>query len=125
KKILKREIRMQPPNNVKLSNRLGVAGSGRREGFFKRHGVSARSILLAPKSTQPASRHANIRRIDMPIDVEVSLVPMHPLTDPVGQPPHGQNVARPIKRKRIALVQASARKDFIFDRKQARVVGLE
>jgi hypothetical protein len=50
---------------------------------------------------------------------------MHPLADPVSQPTHGQDVARPIKNKRIALVQAFARKDFIFDRKQARVVSLE
>ena len=61
----------------------------------------------------------------MPINVEVSLVPMHPLANPVSQPTHGQDVARPIKNKRIALVQAFARKDPIFDRKQSRIVGLE
>ena len=61
----------------------------------------------------------------MPVDVEVSLVPMHPFTNPVGQPPHGKDVAGPIKHKRIALVQAFAREDFVFDRKQARIVGLK
>ena len=61
----------------------------------------------------------------MPIDVEVSLVPMHPLPNPVSQPTHRQNVARPIKRKRVALVQALAGEDLILDREQARVVGLE
>lgn len=61
----------------------------------------------------------------MPIDVEVSLVPMHPFPNPVGQPTHGQDVARPVKRKRIAFVQAFTREDFIFNRKQARIVGLE
>ena len=52
----------------------------------------------------------------MPVDVEISLVAMHPLANPVGQPPHGKNVARPVKDERIALVQAFARKDFILDR---------
>jgi hypothetical protein len=50
---------------------------------------------------------------------------MHPLAHPVGQPSHGKNVARPIKRKRIALVQAFTCEDFVFDRDEARVVGLE
>ena len=61
----------------------------------------------------------------MPVDVEVSLVAMHPLTNPVRQPTHGQDVARPIESKRIGLVQAFSRKDFIFDRKQAGIVGLK
>jgi hypothetical protein len=61
----------------------------------------------------------------MAINVEVSFVAMHPLTNPVGQPPHGQDVARPIKHKRIALVQAFPREDFILDRDEARIVGLE
>jgi hypothetical protein len=61
----------------------------------------------------------------MAINVEVSLVAMHPFANPVSQPTHGQDVARPIKDKRIALVQAPARKNFIFDRKEARIVSLE
>src|SRR5208283_689562 len=93
KKIFKRQIGMQPANNMKLSDRFGVTRSSRLKGFFERHSISARSVFLAPKSAQPASRHANIRRIDMTIDVEVSLVAMHPLPHPVGQPAHSQNVA--------------------------------
>jgi hypothetical protein len=38
---------------------------------------------------------------------------------------HAQHVAGPIKHKRIGLFQAFAGEDFIFDREQARVVGLE
>src|SRR5271156_4851093 len=116
---------MQPSNNMNLRAGPAVAGSRCLERFSKRHSVRARSILLAPKSAQPASRHANIRRIDMAIDVEVSLVTMHPLPNPVSQPTHRQNVARPIKRTRVALVQALAGKDLILDREQARVIGLE
>ena len=50
---------------------------------------------------------------------------MHPLPNPVGQPTHGQDVASAVKGKRIRLAQALAGKDFVFDRVQARVVGLE
>ena len=95
-KILKRQIRMQSADNVELGNRFGVAGSGRLESFFQRHGVGAGSIFLASKSAQAASGHANIRRIDMAVDVEVRLVAMHPLANPVGQPADGQDVARAI-----------------------------
>src|SRR5450631_1150381 len=116
---------MQAANNVKLSYCLGVTGSSRLEGFFERHGVSARRVFLAPKGAQTARRHANIRRIDMAIDVEVRLVAMHPLPNPVGQPTHREDIAGAVKRKRIGLVQTLASEDFVFDREQARVVGLE
>src|SRR5258708_23006712 len=69
KKILEGQIWMQSANNVELGDRLGVTGSGRLEGFFKRHSVSARRIFLAPKSAQPTSCHADIRRIDMAVSV--------------------------------------------------------
>jgi hypothetical protein len=50
---------------------------------------------------------------------------MLPLTNPVRQLAYGEDVAGSIKEERIGLVQAFTREDFIFDRKQARVVGLE
>src|SRR5437660_2325120 len=116
---------MQPPDYVKLRDRFAVTGGGRRESFFKRHSVSARSVFLAPKSAQAPSSHANIRRIDVAVDVEVCLVAMHPLTDPVGQPTDGQDVTGPVEGKRIGLLQAFTREDFIFDRDEARIVSLE
>ena len=61
----------------------------------------------------------------MTIDVEIRLVAMHPLANPVRQPTHSKNVARPVKRKCISLVQALAGENFILDRQQARIVGLE
>src|ERR1700686_2108285 len=125
KKILERQIRMQPANNMKLRNRFAISRRRSLKSLVQRHGVSARRVLLTPKSAQPASRHANIRRINMPVDVEVSLVPMHPLANPISQPTHGKNIARPVKHKRISLVQALASKNLIFNREQPRVVSLE
>ena len=61
----------------------------------------------------------------MPIDIEVSGVAVHPLTNPVREPTHSQDVARPVEDKRVGLVQAFARKDFIFDRDEAGVVCLK
>src|SRR5260221_14020184 len=94
---------MQAAHNVELGDRLGVSRSRRLEGLFKRHGVSARSILLAPKRAQPARCYTDVRGINMAIDIEVRRVAMHPLAYPVGQPAHGQDVARSIKSQRISV----------------------
>ena len=61
----------------------------------------------------------------MAVYVEVSLIAMHPLADPVSQPTHGEDVSRSVKSKRIGLVQAFTRENFIFDRDEARIVGLK
>src|SRR5207302_6490120 len=77
--ILKWQVGMQPADNVKLRNRLRVPRGRGFKRFFQRHGVSARRIFLPPKSAEPASGHANIRWVDMAVDVKVCLVPVHPL----------------------------------------------
>ena len=59
----------------------------------------------------------------MAVDVKVCLVAMHPFTNPIGEPTHGQDVPSPIEHKRIGLVQALTREDFIFDRDEARIVN--
>jgi hypothetical protein len=50
---------------------------------------------------------------------------MHPLANPVGQPSHRENIARSVERERIRLCQAFTSQNFIFDRDEARIVGLE
>ena len=43
----------------------------------------------------------------------------------VGEPPHGENVARAIQRQRVAGVKTLLGDDFLGDRLQPRVVGLK
>src|SRR4029077_7286725 len=73
-KILKREIRMQSPDNMEFRDGFGITGGSGLERLFQRHGVRARRVLLAPKRTKAAGRHANIGGIQMAVDVEVRLV---------------------------------------------------
>lgn len=61
----------------------------------------------------------------MPVDVEVSHVPMHPLPHPIRQPPHGKNVAGRVKRERVSVVQAVAGEDFVLDGMKTIVVSLK
>ena len=99
--VLEWQVGMQPANDVELGDRLGVAGTSRVPDFLQRHGVGAGTIFLAAEGAQAASRDADIRVIDVAIDVEIRDVAMHALTDMVRQPANRQNVARSIERKRI------------------------
>ena len=81
--------------------------------------------LLPPKRAQPATRHAHIRRIDVPVHVEVGDVPVHPLAHRVRHPPNGQDVAAAIQRDAIVEAQPLARLHLGRNRAQRRVAGLE
>ena len=84
---------MQPANDVKLGNRFGIAGSRSLKRLFERHCVSARRIFFAPESTETTRCYAHVCRIDMTVDVEVSLIAMHPFADVIGHPAYSQDVA--------------------------------
>jgi hypothetical protein len=114
-KILKRQVGMQSADDVELRHRFAVSGSGGLVGLLQRHRVGARRILLSPKSAETAGRHADIRWIDMPIDIEVRLVPMQALADVIREPSHGKNVASPVKNKRVVTGQAFACQNFLGD----------
>ena len=107
-KILKRQVGMQSADDVKLRDRLGVAGSGRLERLVERHGVSAGRIFLAAEGAQAARGHANVGRIDVAIDVEIRLVAMHALADRVGHPAHGENVAGAVQGEGVVGVKTFA-----------------
>ena len=100
KKILKRQIGMQPADDVKLGDRFAVARCGGFEYFFECHGVGTRSIRFSTESAEAAGGHAHVRGIDVSVDVEVGLIAMHAFAHVIGKPTHGKNVAALIKRER-------------------------
>src|SRR5690348_11597078 len=124
-KVLEWQVRMQPADDVKFSNRFGISRSCSLEGLLQRHRIGTRRIFLASESAQAARCYADIRRIDMAVDVEIRLVAMHPLTHEIGHPAHGEDIARPVKRKRISGIKTHARENFFMDRLQPRIVRLK
>ena len=116
---------MQPAHDVKLGHRLRIAGSRGLKRFLECHGVGAGCIFFAPKCTQPACCHAYIRRINVAVDVEVSLIAVHPLPNVVCHPTNGQDVARAVKHQRIIGAQAIPSKNLLVDRLELQVVGLK
>src|SRR5487761_620370 len=68
----KRQIGMQAAHDVKFRRAFGDALPGALPDFLERVGVRARGIVVAPKSAEFAMRAADIRRIDVPVDVVVA-----------------------------------------------------
>ena len=116
---------MQAADNVKFRDRFGVTGSGGLKSLVESHGVSARCIFLAPEGAEAAGCDANIRRIDVAIDVEISFIAVHAFAHGVGQPAHGENVAGPVEGESVVGIEALAGKNFLVNRRQARVIRLE
>ncbi len=92
--VFKRQIRMQPAHDVKFRRAFAHALRRARPNFIQRVRVSPRRIRRPPKRAQPAMRHANIRGIDVPVDVEVANVPVPLLAHVVRQPAHGKQIVR-------------------------------
>src|SRR5207253_11110905 len=74
---------------------------------------------------QPAFCHAYIRRINVAVDVEVSLIAVHPLPNVVCHPTNGEDVARAVESERIVGTQPLASKNLFVDRLEPRVVSLK
>ena len=95
---MKRQIGMEAADNVEFRYRLAVSGSGSFECFIQGHGIGAGGIFLAPECAQTARRNANIRRIDVAIYVEISLVPVDSFANVIGEPADRKNIACTIER---------------------------
>ncbi len=123
--VLERQIGMQASDNVELGHGFGVAGSGGLPDLLQRHGVGAGPVFLAAKGAEAAGGYADIRGIDVPVDVEVSHVPMHALAHMIRQPANGQDVGRTVKGQCVIAVEALSGQDFVGNGAEARVVRLE
>ncbi len=108
---------MQAAHDVELGDRLGVSGCRGLKSLFQRHRVGAGCVLLSSKSAQAACRHANIRGIDMAVDVEIRLVAMQALAHRVCHPTHGENIAGPVQSKRVVGVETLTGKNFLVNRR--------
>ena len=89
---LERKIGVQAADDVKLGNRLRVAGSRGFPGLVEGHGVTGGVALFAAKGAELAGGDADVGGVDVAIDVEVGEVAVHPLADVVGQPADCQNI---------------------------------
>ena len=116
---------MQSADNVELSHRLRQPRTRRLPRLFQRHRVRSGLALLPPERAQPATRHADIRRIDVPVHVEVGDVAMHPLAHCVRHPADGQNIAAAVERHAVVEAQPLARLHLRRNRPQRSIIRLK
>jgi hypothetical protein len=123
--VFKRQIGMQSSDDVELGDRLAEPGARRLPCLFQRHGVGAGRALFAPKGAEPATGHAYIGGVDVPVHVEVGDVSMPALAHDVGHPTDGQDVWSAIERDAVVEAEPLARRNFGRNRQQQWVSGLE
>src|SRR6185437_13295875 len=81
--------------------------------LFERHCVRAVRIFLAPKRAQPTGSNADIRRIDVAIDVEKCRIAPHALAHMIRKPADSENIRGTIQRQTIFETQALGR-EYLF-----------
>src|SRR5215472_13395983 len=69
--ILKRQVRVQPADNMKFGHCFRPAFAGNAEGLFQGHSVSATGVWLASKGAQAATGYADVGGVDVTVHVEV------------------------------------------------------
>src|ERR1700758_352789 len=90
--------------------------------LFEGKCVSAGRVRAAAEGTEFAMRHANVGRIDVPVDVEVADVAVALFADVVRQPAKGQQIGRAVKRDAVFEAEPFAGQNLGSDGFEARIV---
>jgi len=116
---------MQSADDVKLGHSLGVSGGGRLKCFLERHGVGAGRVLLAAEGAETAGGYTNICWIDVPVDIEIRAVAVHPFPDVIREPADGKNIAGAVEIDSVCGIEPLPCHHLIENGLKARVVSLE
>ena len=112
---------MQAADNVKLGRTFPYTLFGTLIDFFESVSVCARGIRVAPKRAKFAMRDADIRGIDVAVDVEIGDVAVLFFADVVGEPADREQVRRTIQFDAILKRQPFARENLVRDGFQSAV----
>ncbi len=106
---------MQAAHDVKFRCAFADALLGALVDLFKSEGVGAGSVGIAAEGAQLAMRDANVRRIDVPVDVVIGDVPVALFADVVGEPADGEKIRRTVQCDAIVHAEAFAGENFVCD----------
>src|ERR1700674_1096205 len=112
---------MQAAYHVKFSGAFANTLFGTLVDLFERERVGAGSAWVAAESAELAVRNADIRRINVTVDVEIGDVAVALFAHMIGKPAYGEKIGRAIESDAIAGREALARKDFRGDGLQTLV----
>jgi len=121
-KIVEGKIGMQPADNVKLRGAFPHPLRGPLVNLLEGKGVRSGSAGIAAKGAELAMGHANVRRIDVAVDVVIGHVAVPLFAHIIRKPADCQQVGRLVKRKAVVKGQALAPQHLVGDGLQARVV---
>ena len=112
---------MQAPDDVEFRYRFGPALASDPKGLLKGHSVSGGRVGLAAEGAEPATGHAHIRRVEVPVDVEIGPLPVQFLAHVVGKITEGEQVAGLVKRNALVETETPARQNLFGDALKLRI----
>src|SRR5208282_4673707 len=107
---------MQAADDVKFRRAFRNSLGRSRPNFVESKRVSPRRIRRAPERAQTAMRDAHVRRIDVPVDVEVADVAVPLLANVVREPPKRKQVVRLVERKPVFGGKPTSRENSLRNR---------
>src|SRR5580704_14851112 len=99
---------MQAADDVKFRRAFRHAFRRALVNFIERECVSAGRVRRTSESAEAAMRYANIRGVDVAVDVVVADVSVLLLADVVREPSERQQVVRLVKRDAVFRIEALA-----------------
>src|SRR5438270_6405355 len=88
---------MQSADDMKLGDRFAISLARAMPDFLQRHGVRVRVLGALSEGAEAATGHANVGGIDVPVDVEVSLVAVQSLPDYIREIAEPQKIGRAVQ----------------------------
>jgi hypothetical protein len=122
--VVEREPGMESADDVQF----GCTCLGSLDGFLadlvNRVLVGALVALLAVEGAEGTAEGADVRVVDVPVDVEPGDIPVHPTPDQVRQCAHGMDVVRLVEKKSILARKPGSLQDTPDDSRQTLVGGV-
>ena len=116
---------MQAADDVEFCYCLRPALASDAKGFLEGHGVSGGRVGLAAEGAEPATGHAHIGWVEVPIDVEIGPLPVQFLAHVVGKVTEGEQIAGFVERNTLVETETLARPNLFGDRLKLRVFYAE
>ena len=106
---------MQAADHVEFRGAFADTLLGALINLFERKSIRTGSTGIAAERAQFAMRDADVRRIDVPVDVEIGDVAVALLANVVGQPANGQQIGRAVQQDAVVNAKAFTGEHFARD----------
>src|SRR5262249_51162807 len=120
--VFERQIGMKAADDVKFRGALTDAFIGALIDFFKGVGIRAWRIWITAEGAKFAVGYADIRRINVAIDIVIGDVAVLFFANVIGEPAGGEKIWRAIELHAVVEGETFSRENFVRDGLQSLVV---